>query len=368
MKKIILSATALSGLVLAGCIPIDSDKVGVTFDFKTEAEAVLKNVTADKLDAIVGNDEGLSFDAGFDPTKTKFSAEKSTVVGLGGADINSRITAVSNGTSRIKNNSVWDRVQNHPITVDMDVKVKLSLEDATSGNFDAAVIDKANLSIQGEFGTDSVDDFEDYQSDKNNKLKGKKSTELSSSDFIPDGGKINAVISDVSLKDYAINLITPKKKIKNEELYGAYRNNDQYTAFFAAGSDGTDADQVKDKTTANEYKINFRGIANWSDTEYKKLSGTGRLKVNFAAGTYNGDIIVRNGDDQIGDIEFIGSSTTSAVSFSDNAATYKPDGKDPVKGYVEGSAYGNDAATFMGTADFADGEDVLVGAFNAVAE
>ncbi|MGL1921144.1 MAG: transferrin-binding protein-like solute binding protein [Hyphomicrobiales bacterium] len=360
MKKIILSATALSGLLLTGCIPLDSDKVGVNFDFAKESTAALANVTAEKLTSVNGAQEGNSYKSSFDPTQTKYSAQKSTILGLDGFDIKSKVTAIANGTTRIKNGNKWDRVQNHPLTVDMDIQVNL----ASIENVDDALVTKANFVIQGEFGTDDVTAFRDFESHPNNELSGKKPDDAY---FIPTGGTIKAVISDVSLKDYAKNLLTPKEKITDKELYGAYRNGDQYTAFFAAGTAATEASQVKENAANSKYDINYRGIANWGGTAYDKLGGTGNLNVNFKAGTYKGDITVKNGAVDLGEIAFDGSSTNT-VSFNDNQATYTPTGQTAVKGYVEGSAYGNDAATFMGVTDFANGNDVLVGAFNATAK
>lgn len=364
MKKIILSATALSGLLLTGCIPLDSDKVGVNFDFAKESTAALANVTAEKLTSVNGSQEGNSYKSSFDPTQTKYSAQKSTVWSVtDNFDIKSKVTAIANGTTRIKNGSKWDRVQNHPLTVDMDIQVNL----ASIENIDDALVTKANFIIQGEFGTDDVTAFRDFESDPNNSLSDKKANELATSDFIPTGGTIKAIISEVSLKDYAKNLLTPKEKITDKELYGAYRNGDQYTAFFAAGTAPTAASQVKENAANSKYDINYRGIANWGGTAYDKLGGTGNLNVNFKAGTYKGDITVKNGAVDLGEIAFDGSSTNT-VSFNDTQATYTPTGQTAVKGYVEGSAYGNDAATFMGVTDFANGNDVLVGAFNATAK
>lgn len=74
--------------------------------------------------------------------------------------------------------------------------------------------------------------------------------------------------------------------------------------------------------------------------------------------------MVKNGAAAFGDIAFNGTSSNT-ITFMDNAATYTPDGGSAVTGYVEGSAYGDNAATFMGITDFADNADVLVGAFNA---
>lgn len=373
MNKILLGATALSGLLLTGCIPLDSAQVGLPFtNFKAAAAAAVDpaNVTATALAQPNGGQEGLSFDAGFDPANAQFFAAKSSVASLGGVEVSSKLNAIAVGVSRVKNqndNSKWDRIQNHPMTVDMEVKINLSIAEAKAANIDAAKVGIANLSIQGEFGTSSVVAFKDFESDPDGKLKDKAVSDLTSSDFIPTGGTIKAVITDGSLKDFARDLLEPYKDIAEKELYGAYRNGDQYTAFFAAGTAITAAAQVKDKATASKYDIKYRGIANWGSTEYNKLLGDGSLNVNFAAGTYAGDITVKNGGAALGEIKFAGSSTNT-ITFNDNAATYTPTGGTAVNGYVTGTAYGNDAATFMGTTDFATANDVLVGAFNATAK
>lgn len=368
MKRIILSATMLSGLALTACVPLDSDKVGLDFNFQSESTAALAAVNAN---ALTGNgaNEGASYKSNFDPTKSKYSAAKGTTAGLGGVDISSNVHAIANGTSRIKNGGVWDRVQNHPMIIGMDIQVNLSIDDASNGKIDSAKVKRANMSIQGKFGTDTskVTAFKNYESDPDGKLKDKVASNLTTSDFIPTGGTIKAIVSDGDIKDYVVDLLTPQQDIKDQEFYGAYRNGDQYSAFYAAGTEGTAANQVKDKATASKYDINFRGIASWSGTDYDQLSGVGGLNVNFNAGTYTGDITVKDGANAIGEIKFAGSSSNT-VTFSDNGATYTPTGKTAVKGYVEGSAYGNDAASFMGTTDFADGADVLVGAFNAKAK
>ena len=366
MRKTILSAAMLGALALSGCIPLDGDKVGVSFNFESEGATALNTATASTL-AANGAVEGASFKSNFDPTKTMFNGSKSTSIGFNGVDVTSTMSAVANGTSRIKNGGVWDRVQNHPMAISLDLKVNLSYDDAADLKTDNAKIQTANLKINGEFGTDSVPTFRNYESDSDGKLKGKKVDDLTTSDFIPTGGTIKAVLSDGTLKEYATNLLTPNEQIKDKELYGAYRNGDQYSAFYAAGTSSTSASQVKEKATNSKYDINFRGIANWSGSDYNQLNGTGSLNVNFHIGTYTGDITVKDGSAAIGEIRFAGSSSNT-TTFTDNGATYTPTGKDAVKGCVEGSAYGNDAATFMGTTDFADGADVLVGAFNATSK
>ncbi|PCI85687.1 MAG: hypothetical protein COB24_12090 [Hyphomicrobiales bacterium] len=343
MKTIILPVSMLSALALTACIPLDSDKVGLDFDFASESTTALTK----------GN---------FDPTKTKFSASKKTSAGLNGVDISTNVSALANGTSLIKSGDGWDRVQNHPITIGMDIKVSVALAAATSGNIDAATIGNANLAIKGNLGSTAT--FAEFESDPDGTLNGKSVSDLSASDFIPAGGTIRAIISDGTLLEYATNLLTPYEEITETNLYGAYRNGDQYTAFFAAGTDGTVASTVANKSTASKYDIDFRGMANWGGTDYYGLKGTGNLNVNFNAGTYTGDITVTNDSSTLGEIAFSGSSTNT-VTFTTNEATYTPTSQDAVTGYIEGSAYGSDAATFMGTADFIDGTDILVGAYNA---
>lgn len=375
MKKIILSATALSGLLLTGCIPLDSSNVGVPFtNYTAQAAAAIDpaNLNPVKLSEVTAT-EGLKFDAGFDPKNAQFYANKSTVADLlgGSVDVRTEVNAIGVGVSRVKNksdSSKWDRIQNHPITIGMEVKVNLSIDDAKASKFDSAKIDVANLKIQGAFGTSDVATFKNYESDPTGKLKNKKVDDLSSSDFIPTGGVIKAVISDGTLTDYSKNLLTTKEEIKDKELYGAYRNGDQYTAYYAAGLAITDAAQVKDKGTSSKYDVKFRGIANWGGTSYNKLLGDGNLNVNFAAGTYTGDITVKDGGTAIGEIAFSNGTSTNTITFSDDSATYTPTGATAVTGNVSGTAFGNDAATFMGTTDFAENNDVLVGAFNAVAK
>ncbi|MBL1420749.1 MAG: hypothetical protein COC24_009600 [Alphaproteobacteria bacterium] len=348
MKTIILPVSMLSALALTACIPLDSDKVGLDFDFSNESTAALAS----------GN---------FDPTKTKFSASKKTSAGLSGVDISTNISALANGTSRIKNGDNWDRVQNHPVTIGMDIKVSVALAAATSGNIDAATIGNANLAIKGNLGTASSATFTEYESDPNGALNGKGVGDLSTSDFIPAGGTIRAIISDGTLVEYASNLLTPYEEITETNLYGVYRNGDQYTAFFAAGSDGTVASTVANKSTANKYDLNFRGIAKWSGTDYNGLKGTGNLNVNFNAGSYAGDITVKSDSTTLGEIAFSGTSSNT-VTFNDSNATYTPTGQSAVTGYVEGTAYGTDAKDFLGIADFVDGDDILLGAFKGTAK
>ncbi len=353
-----LTTSSIAALILTGCIAVDSDKVGVEYDHNGDAAKALANTNATALAAVAGNNEGRSYTGGFDPLKAKYFSSKGTTAGLSGVDIQAKVTAIANGVSRIKNGSKFDRVQNHPVTVGLDMKVNLPL--SSLDNPENATINTANLVLKGAFGTTNVAAFKNYESDPDGKIKDKKVDALKASDLL--AGDLSVVISDNGLKTYATDLLTPKQPIPNKDLYGIYRNGTQYTAFFASSNSATDATTISNNSN-DTYDINYRGIANWSGAE-SNLNGNGHLSVNFLTGKYDGEIDVKKGTTGYGKVIFSGTSNNK-VTFNDKAATFTKSGGTAIKGYVQGNAYGDKAATFLGTTDFADGANVLVGSFKA---